>query len=944
MDIVNVVWKYCEHDAYHMAEAILNEKTKTTLTNEIQSMYTYFKAMLQELNFGAYLGLPAFLLPLNQEDNTNLARVLTNHIHTGHHSSMFWMRVPLVAPEDLRDDIIENAPTTHTEEYSGEEKTWMWYISFAAISGQALEIGADLPSNHVIDRWLGEPIKAAILPTSIFLTNKKGFPVLSKMHQRLIFRLLKLEVQFIITGTNHHSEKEFCSYLQYLEYLSQNRPPPNAYELFAKGYEDYLQSPLQPLMDNLESQTYEVFEKDPIKYSQYQQAIYKCLLDRVPEEEKDTNVQVLMVLGAGRGPLVNASLRAAKQADRRIKLYAVEKNPNAVVTLENWQFEEWGSQVTVVSSDMREWVAPEKADIIVSELLGSFADNELSPECLDGAQHFLKDDGVSIPGEYTSFLAPISSSKLYNEVRACREKDRDPEAQFEMPYVVRLHNFHQLSAPQPCFTFSHPNRDPMIDNNRYCTLEFPVEVNTVLHGFAGYFETVLYQDITLSESDTMASDDFDIVIEAMLEAPYKKEEDEQQRKEVKKDSPSNTTSSTGNSGSGTSVSTTTGETSKKKRSQSHSRSRDRRRSRSRDRDRHRRRNSRSRSRDWQRRHRSRSRDCRHSSESRSRDRRREDRVRYRSPPLATGHRYGHSKSPHFKEKSPVREPVDNLSPEERDARTVFCMQLAARIRPRDLEDFFSAVGKVRDVRIISDRNSRRSKGIAYVEFCEIQSVPLAIGLTGQRLLGVPIIVQASQAEKNRLAAMANNLQKGTGGPMRLYVGSLHFNITEDMLRGIFEPFGKIDNIILMKDSDTGRSKGYGFITFSDSECARRALEQLNGFELAGRPMRVGQVTERLDGGTDITFPDGDQELDLGSAGGRLQLMAKLAEGSGIQLPTTAAAAAAAQAAALQLNGAVPLGALNPAALTALSPALNLASQAIASQCFQLSSLFTPQTM
>ncbi|XP_030174550.1 probable RNA-binding protein 23 isoform X3 [Lynx canadensis] len=434
----------------------------------------------------------------------------------------------------------------------------------------------------------------------------------------------------------------------------------------------------------------------------------------------------------------------------------------------------------------------------------------------------------------------------------------------------------------------------------------------------------------------MASDDFDIVIEAMLEAPYKKEEDDQQRKEVQKDGPSNTNaSSNGNSGSGTSGSSASGEASKKKRSRSPSKSRDRKRSRSRDRDRHRRRSTRSRSRERQRRHRSRSWDRRHSSESRSRDRRREDRVRYRSPPLATGRRYAHSKSPHFREKSPVREPIDNLSPEERDARTVFCMQLAARIRPRDLEDFFSAVGKVRDVRIISDRNSRRSKGIAYVEFCEIQSVPLAIGLTGQRLLGVPIIVQASQAEKNRLAAMANNLQKGSGGPMRLYVGSLHFNITEDMLRGIFEPFGKIDNIVLMKDSDTGRSKGYGFITFSDSECARRALEQLNGFELAGRPMRVGHVTERLDGGTDITFPDGDQELDLGSAG------------SGMQLPTTTAAAAAAAAqaaAALQLNGTVPLGALNPAALTALSPALNLASQAIASQCFQLSSLFTPQTM
>lgn len=49
-----------------------------------------------------------------------------------------------------------------------------------------------------------------------------------------------------------------------------------------------------------------------------------------------------------------------------------------------------------------------------------------------------------------------------------------------------------------------------------------------------------------------------------------------------------------------------------------------------------------------------------------------------------------------------------------------------------------------------------------------------------------------QAEKNRAAAMANNLQKGSAGPMRLYVGSLHFNITEDMLRGIFEPFGRVN--------------------------------------------------------------------------------------------------------------------------------------------------------
>lgn len=49
-----------------------------------------------------------------------------------------------------------------------------------------------MPSDTAIDKWLGEPIKAAILPTNIFLTNKKGFPVLSKAHQRIIFRLFKV--------------------------------------------------------------------------------------------------------------------------------------------------------------------------------------------------------------------------------------------------------------------------------------------------------------------------------------------------------------------------------------------------------------------------------------------------------------------------------------------------------------------------------------------------------------------------------------------------------------------------------------------------------------------------------------------------------------------------------------------------------------------------------
>ena len=160
-----------------------------------------------------------------------------------------------------------------------------------------------------------------------------------------------------------------------------------------------------------------------------------------------------MVVGAGRGPLVAASLSAAQRAERAVRVYAVEKNPNAIVTLSHRVATEpmcvthlvhvgclvmrvvysqkdvpftlstltpllprWQGKVTLVSADMRTWEAPEKADILVSELLGSFGDNELSPECLDGAQRFLKEGGVSIPAAYTSYLQPITAHKLWTEV------------------------------------------------------------------------------------------------------------------------------------------------------------------------------------------------------------------------------------------------------------------------------------------------------------------------------------------------------------------------------------------------------------------------------------------------------------------------------------------------------------------------------------------------
>jgi len=361
----------------------------------------------------------------------------------------------------------------------------------------------------------------------------------------------------------------------------------------------------------------------------------------------------------------------------------------------------------------------------------------------------------------------------------------------------------------------------------------------------------------------------------------------------------------------------------RKRSRSRDRERDSRRDRDRDRDTRRRRNSRSRSRDRRRRSRS------------PRDRVERVRIDPGTPPrLKLGPR---------RSRSPLALDGDSvLTPEERDARTVFCMQLSQRIRARDLEDFFSTVGKVRDVRMITCNKTRRFKGIAYIEFRDIESVPLALGLGGQKVLGVPIIVQPSQAEKNRAGqlakagAMAAAMATSTPGPMKLYVGSLHFNITEEMLKGIFEPFGRIDEILLMKDHETQRSKGFGFLTFHEGEDAKRAMEQLNGFEIAGRPMKVGYVTEKTEGAVyhnPQNFLDTDEMdragVNLGVTG-RLQLMAKLAEGTDLKLPE-----AATTALNMQNQITLPYQSLSPSAAQAATV------PPIATQCFMLSNMFDP---
>lgn len=79
---------------------------------------------------------------------------------------------------------------------------------------------------------------------------------------------------------------------------------------------------------------------------------------------------------------------------------------------------------------------------------------------------------------------------------------------------------------------------------------------------------------------------------------------------------------------------------------------------------------------------------------------------------------------------------------------------------------------------------------------------------------------------------------------RLYVGNLPFHATSDVLRTVFAAAGEVTDVHVMIDRETGRSRGFGFVTMGSPEEAARAISQLNGQLLEGRALRVNEAEER----------------------------------------------------------------------------------------------------
>ncbi|XOD68588.1 MAG: RNA recognition motif domain-containing protein [Flavobacteriales bacterium AspAUS03] len=80
--------------------------------------------------------------------------------------------------------------------------------------------------------------------------------------------------------------------------------------------------------------------------------------------------------------------------------------------------------------------------------------------------------------------------------------------------------------------------------------------------------------------------------------------------------------------------------------------------------------------------------------------------------------------------------------------------------------------------------------------------------------------------------------------MKLYVGNLHYQTSEQEVKEYFESIGEVNSTKIVVDRNTARSKGFGFVEMSDEETGRQAIEKLNGTEFMGRTIVVSEARPR----------------------------------------------------------------------------------------------------
>lgn len=490
-----------------------------------------YQVLLNECKYAKYIGITNLILapPHNISNLKYYAQMISrilNHETINDPSSNSILSISLPLYED-----------------SDPLATWDLWNTIRKLCGYhpSLMVSLALPRGktlkHVVSRWLTEPVSCLLLSSSIFATNQYDYPVLHKFNQNLIMNFQKVNgssqlksnaLVIILHGMEKYVNFIKGGELAYLEYVNYLLKKNDKLALtnstsFTNNFRfnlPQLMNPLMPHSENLTNSVYSIFEKDSVKYDLYKQAFRQAIVDFMNQNKQIKKI-VILVAGAGRGPLVEKTINILKEFNimNKVELIALEKNAQAFLYLQKKNFEYWNNFVTLINEDMRKWKSNDKVDICISELLGSFGCNELSPECLwNIEQNHSKPTTIFIPESYSSYIAPVTTPLLYQKLS---QETFSENNYLESPWIIHDIPYDILSTRvNELWTFKHPlgtttnARDTF---SKSITTEFKIKHRGEIHGIVGFFTAQLYKDIAISilPDDTIVKKESDVKFEKM---------------------------------------------------------------------------------------------------------------------------------------------------------------------------------------------------------------------------------------------------------------------------------------------------------------------------------------------------------------------------------------------------------------------------------------------
>ncbi|KAK9289372.1 hypothetical protein L1049_007527 [Liquidambar formosana] len=179
---------------------------------------------------------------------------------------------------------------------------------------------------------------------------------------------------------------------------------------------------------------------------------------------------------------------------------------------------------------------------------------------------------------------------------------------------------------------------------------------------------------------------------------------------------------------------------------------------------------------------------------------------------------------------------------------LFVGNLPFNVDSADLAGLFERAGNVEMVEVIYDKITGRSRGFGFVTMSTIEEVEAAAQqFNGYELDGRPLRVNFGPPPARREDSSFSRGPRGGGSfdsGNRVYVGNLSWGVDDLALETLFSEQGKVMEAKVVYDRESGRSRGFGFVTYSSAEEVNSAIESLNGVDLNGRSIRVTVAESR----------------------------------------------------------------------------------------------------